>query len=121
MTSEQRHGREFDLVIYGATGFVGKLLSDYLARFAPSGVRIALAGRSQSKLVALRETLPSPANSWPIIVADADDEDALDSLAGRTKVVVTTVGPYLKYGLPLVAACARNGTTTPTSPVRRSS
>ena len=110
MTSEQRHGREFDLVIYGATGFVGKLLSDYLARFAPSGMKIALAGRSQSKLVALRETLPSSASSWPIIVADADDEDALDSLAGRTKVVVTTVGPYLKYGLPLVAACARNGT-----------
>jgi short subunit dehydrogenase-like uncharacterized protein len=101
--------REFDIVLYGATGFVGKLTAEYLAR-AGGDARIALAGRSQDKLVAVRETLGEKAQSWPLIAADASDPLSLNAMAARTQVVVTTVGPYLKYGLPLVAACAAAGT-----------
>jgi short subunit dehydrogenase-like uncharacterized protein len=101
--------REFDIVVYGATGFVGKLTADYLAR-AGGSARIALAGRSPGRLEAVRATLPESARSWPIITADAASPSSLDEMAARTQVVVTTVGPYSKYGLPLVAACAKAGT-----------
>ena len=107
MTSRDR---EFDLVLYGATGFVGKLTAEHLAVSAPSGARIALAGRSASKLDSLRSSLPAPANAWPVVVADAGDPAALASLARRARVVATTVGPYLWYGVPLVEACAEAGT-----------
>lgn len=110
MTSDSSSRRDLDLVVYGATGFVGKLLSDYLARYAPAGTRIALAGRSESKLTELRQNLPAAAREWPLIVADANDEDALAAMAKRTTAIVTTVGPYLKYGIAMVAACANNGT-----------
>ncbi|MDI9979310.1 saccharopine dehydrogenase NADP-binding domain-containing protein [Rhodococcus sp. IEGM 1307] len=103
-------GRELDLVIYGATGFVGRLLADYLARTAPEGVRIALAGRSQAKLEATRAALGPRAGDWPIVIADADDPVALAELASRTRVVATTVGPYAKYGAEMVAACVAAGT-----------
>ncbi|MDH6292802.1 short subunit dehydrogenase-like uncharacterized protein [Rhodococcus opacus] len=103
-------GRELDLVIYGATGFVGRLLADYLARTAPDGVRIALAGRSPAKLKATRSALGPRAADWPIVIADADDPVALAELASRTTVVATTVGPYAKYGTELVAACVAAGT-----------
>lgn len=101
--------REFDIVLYGATGFVGKLTAEYLAK-AGGDARIALAGRSPDKLLAVRETLGENARSWPIIAADASQPSTLNAMAARTQVVVTTVGPYLKYGLPLVAACAAAGT-----------
>ncbi len=101
--------REFDIVLYGATGFVGKLTAEYLAR-AGGDARIALAGRSQDKLLAVRETLGEKAQSWPLIAADASAAVDLNAMAEQTRVVVTTVGPYLKYGLPLVAACAAAGT-----------
>ena len=101
--------REFDIVLYGATGFVGKLTAEYLAK-AGGDVRIALAGRSQDKLLAVRDTLPDNAQSWPLLTADASQPSTLDAMAARTQVVVTTVGPYLRYGLPLVAACAAAGT-----------
>ncbi len=101
--------REFDIVLYGATGFVGKLTAEYLAK-AGGEVRIALAGRSQDKLLAVRETLGEAAQSWPLIAADASQPSTLNGMAARTQVVVTTVGPYIKYGLPLVAACAAAGT-----------
>ena len=110
MTAESATSREFDLIVYGATGFVGKLLSDYLARFAPAGTKVALAGRSEAKLIALRKGLPAPANQWPVIVADAADTAAMNAMAARATAIVTTVGPYLKYGIPLVGACAAQGT-----------
>ena len=106
MTSTQR---EFDIVIYGATGFVGKLTAQYLATVA-GDARVALAGRSTPKLLAVRESLPAAAQSWPLIEADAAKPSTLNDLAARTRVVITTVGPYTKYGLPLVAACAAAGT-----------
>jgi short subunit dehydrogenase-like uncharacterized protein len=102
--------REFDLVLFGATGFVGKLTAEYLLAAAPESARIALAGRSLDKLTAVREGLGPKAASWGLVVADSKDQTALDELAARTKVVVTTVGPYLRYGMPLVGACAKAGT-----------
>jgi short subunit dehydrogenase-like uncharacterized protein len=101
--------REFDIVLYGATGFVGKLTAEYLAK-AGSEARIALAGRSRDKLLAVRDTLGDKAQSWPLITADASQPSTLNAMAARTRVVVTTVGPYARYGLPLVAACAAAGT-----------
>jgi short subunit dehydrogenase-like uncharacterized protein len=101
--------REFDIVLYGATGFVGKLTAHYLST-AGGSARVALAGRSLDKLGAVRDTLPASARSWPLIVADASSPATLSAMAKRTRVVVTTVGPYTKYGLPLVAACAEAGT-----------
>lgn len=103
-------GRTHDVVVYGATGFVGKLLAAYLAQHAPAGTRIALAGRSRAKLEEVRRGLPRSAREWPLVVADAADEDALRLLAASTTVVATTVGPYLRYGLPLARACAEAGT-----------
>src|ERR1700736_6125430 len=101
--------REFDLVLYGATGFVGKLTAEYLAR-AGAGVRIALAGRSTDRLRAVRDTLGDAAADWPLLAADASQPSTLKAMAERTRVVVTTVGPYAKYGLLLVEACAAAGT-----------
>ncbi|WP_280265838.1 saccharopine dehydrogenase family protein [Nocardia wallacei] len=102
--------REFDLVLFGATGFVGKLTAQYLTQAAPAGARIALAGRSTEKLARVRDELGPAAAQWPLLVADSSDRATLDDLAARTKVVVSTVGPYLRYGLPLVQACAEAGT-----------
>lgn len=101
--------REFDIVVYGATGFVGRLTAEYLAR-AGGDARIALAGRTHDKLLTVRESLGSAAQEWPILTADASVQSSLDAMAARTQVVITTVGPYTRYGLPLVAACAAAGT-----------
>ncbi|HEV7147496.1 MAG TPA: saccharopine dehydrogenase NADP-binding domain-containing protein [Pedococcus sp.] len=106
-----RHGdRPYDIVVFGASGFVGRLLAQYLATHAPAGTRVALAGRSTAKLEAVRSELPAAAQNWPVLVADAADPQALATLAAATTVVATTVGPYLKYGLPLAKACAEAGT-----------
>jgi len=101
--------REFDLVLYGATGFVGRLTAEYLAK-AGGSARIALAGRSADKVRAVRESLGEAAQNWPIIEADAGSPASLLAMAARTQVVITTVGPYTRYGLPLVAACVEAGT-----------
>lgn len=106
-------GREFDVVLFGATGFTGGLTAEYLAAHAPNGCRWAIAGRSREKLVAVRERLveinPLCAE-LELLVADVTDRDSLRAVASRARVVVTTVGPYLRYGEPLVAACAEAGT-----------
>lgn len=109
MTSEQRT-RTLDVVVYGATGFVGRLVAEYLARSAPGGTRIGLAGRSIDRLERVRAELGPAAADWPLLRADAKDEQSLRDLVAATHVVATTVGPYAKYGLPLVAACAEAGT-----------
>ena len=101
--------REFDIVIYGATGFVGRLTAEYLAK-AGGSARVALAGRSPDKLAAVRASLGEAARDWPIVSADASSPASLEAMAARTRVVLTTVGPYSRYGLPLVAACAKTGT-----------
>lgn len=102
--------REFDVIVYGATGFVGELTARYLAEQAPDGTRIALAGRNETKLAAVRRRLPARASSWPLVIADSDSPAALDAMCARTQVVCTTVGPYLRYGENLVIAAATAGT-----------
>jgi short subunit dehydrogenase-like uncharacterized protein len=105
-----RTGRELDVVLVGATGFVGRLTARQLAEHSPSGLRIGLAGRSAERLEETRSALPPSARSWPMITVDVLDEGDAAALASRTKVVASTVGPYLRYGLPLVRACAASGT-----------
>jgi short subunit dehydrogenase-like uncharacterized protein len=107
MTQEQR---AHDIVVFGATGFVGKLLAAYLANNAPTGTRIALGGRSREKLEKTRADLPAAAKDWPLVTADSSDDDALRAMARDARVIATTVGPYRKYGLPLVDACIAEGT-----------
>lgn len=102
-------GPSYDLIVYGATGFVGKLIVEYLAEHAPADLSIALAGRSPAKLTAVRNSIPGAAD-WPLIRADSDDLLSLDRMAASTKVLISAVGPYYQYGLPVVAACAKNGT-----------
>jgi short subunit dehydrogenase-like uncharacterized protein len=101
--------RDLDIVIYGASGFAGRLTAEYLAK-AGTEARVALAGRSAEKLHATRQTLGTNAENWPLIVADLSDQAALTAMAARTRVVVSTVGPYNRFGLPVVAACAAAGT-----------
>ncbi|MFC5833098.1 saccharopine dehydrogenase family protein [Nonomuraea insulae] len=95
--------RPFDVVLFGATGFTGALTAAYLARAAGPGTRWALAGRDRGKL----ERLGLEA---PILLADATDPASLAGLARQTRVLATTVGPYVRHGEPLVAACADAGT-----------
>ncbi|HYP46533.1 MAG TPA: saccharopine dehydrogenase NADP-binding domain-containing protein [Propionibacteriaceae bacterium] len=102
--------RELDLVLVGATGFVGRLTARQLALQAPAGLRVALAGRSPERLGAVRETLGPAAADWPLLTVDVSGATAVAALAARARVVVSTVGPYLRYGLPLVQACAEAGT-----------
>lgn len=101
--------REFDIILYGATGFAGKLTAAYLAGESEQ-TRIALAGRSADRVQAVRAGLGPAAQSWPVVVADASSPSTLQAMAARTRVVISTVGPYSRYGLPLVAACAAAGT-----------
>ena len=105
--------RQYDLVLFGATGFTGGLTAEYLAAHAPATTRWALVGRNRSKLdaVAARLAAASPEAPKPdVVVADASDREAMRGVAESTQVVITTVGPYILYGEPLVAACAAAGT-----------
>jgi len=102
--------RTHDLVVYGATGFVGGLVAAYLAEHAPSGLRVALAGRSRARCEQVRSRLPGDARAWPVLEADSGDARSLAALATAARVLVTTVGPYARYGLPVVEACAQAGT-----------
>jgi short subunit dehydrogenase-like uncharacterized protein len=112
--SEQRRpqDREFDLVLFGATGFTGRLVAEYLVKKRPS-VRWALAGRSRDKLERVRDELSSvepSAKELPLVVGDSQDRSAMEDLARRTRVVCTTAGPYALYGSVLLGACADQGT-----------
>ena len=105
--------RQYDLALFGATGFTGGLTAEYLAANAPDGLRWALVGRNRAKLEAVRSRLAaaSPAAPEPdLLEADAADAGALAKVAESARVVITTVGPYALYGGPLVAACAAAGT-----------
>ncbi|MEU0371225.1 saccharopine dehydrogenase NADP-binding domain-containing protein [Streptomyces sp. NPDC006283] len=108
-----RAQRPYDIVLFGATGFVGALTAEYLARHAPADCRWAVGGRNRQKLEHLREQLAvvNPAcAALPLIEADAADTESLRELAASARVVATTVGPYVWYGEALVAACAEAGT-----------
>jgi short subunit dehydrogenase-like uncharacterized protein len=102
---------EFDLIVYGASGYTGRLVAEHLARRYGVGgaVKWAMAGRDAAKLAEVRDEIGAPPQT-PLVVADADDPAALDAMVRRAKAVVTTVGPYQLYGDALVAACAATGT-----------
>ncbi len=105
--------RPFDVVLFGATGFTGGLTADYLATHLPPEARLALAGRNQGKLEAVRDRLVDinpRLGDIALLHADSSDPASLTQVAESARVVITTVGPYLEYGEPLVAACAAAGT-----------
>ncbi|MDB4937172.1 MAG: hypothetical protein JWP87_4144 [Labilithrix sp.] len=108
--------REHDIVLFGATGFTGKLVAEYLAKHARQGgkgVRWAIAGRNAKKLEGVKRDLvaiDAALESLPILIADGHDEASLDALVPKTHVICTTVGPFGQHGRKLVAACARHGT-----------
>jgi short subunit dehydrogenase-like uncharacterized protein len=105
--SADQQARDFDVVLFGATGFTGGLTAEYLAQHAPAGLRWAIAGRNADKLEAVRGRLGGDVE---VLVADSSDPAALSDVARRARVVLTTIGPYLEHGGPLVAACAEAGT-----------
>ena len=102
--------REFDIIVWGATGFTGKLVAEYLYnKYSSNGaVRWAMAGRNQTKLEAVRAEVADETVS--LVLADSHDEASLNSMASRTKVICSNVGPFLKYGAKLVEACVNNQT-----------
>ncbi|PLW84012.1 saccharopine dehydrogenase [Kineobactrum sediminis] len=103
--------RELGIIVYGATGYTGRLVCEYLnTQYGVNGkVKWAMAGRSKDKLVAVRDEL-GIAGDIPLVVADAENPDSIKEMVGRTQVLLTTVGPYQLYGSDLVAACAAAGT-----------
>jgi short subunit dehydrogenase-like uncharacterized protein len=106
-----KSAKKFDIVVYGATGFTGRLVAEYLAAHyrGDGDLKWAMAGRSKEKLASVRDAIGAPADT-PLIVADASDAASLQAMVDQTKSVVTTVGPYLLYGNELLAACAASGT-----------
>lgn len=104
--------REFDIIVYGATGFTGRLVAEYLTQHyagRKDAPKWAMAGRSAVKLAEVRDLIGAPKDT-PLVVADASDPATLDAMAARATVILTTVGPYQLYGNELVAACVKAGT-----------
>ena len=102
--------REFDVVVFGATGYTGRLVAEHLLKtYGTAGaLKWAVAGRNADKLAEVRDLIAAP-SAMPLLFADANDQASLEALAARTRVVVSTAGPYQLYGSGLVAACAKNG------------
>src|ERR1700750_3415066 len=101
---------KFDIVVYGATGFTGQLVAEYLAAHykGDAGLKWAMAGRSKDKLATVRDAVGAP-KDLALIVADAADPASLKAMVEQTKSVITTVGPYMLYGNELLAACVAAG------------
>ncbi len=103
---------EFDIIVYGATGYTGRLVAEYLSNYHGSGQdapKWAMAGRNLTKLEEVRDEIGAPATT-PLVVANADNLGELEAMCRRTKVVITTVGPYQLYGDKLLTACVMTGT-----------
>ena len=100
--------KEFDIVVHGATGFTGRLVVEYLLSRRDTGLRWAMGGRSADKLAAVRDEIGAPGET-PLVVTDSADPASLAALMARTRLVLTTVGPYQLYGSALVQACAESG------------
>jgi short subunit dehydrogenase-like uncharacterized protein len=112
MSTSPSADRPFDVLLWGATGFTGRLVADYLARTAP-GLRWALGGRSQAKLEAVRDELAKEQGAlarMPLLLADADDPASLAAMVAQARVVCSTVGPFARHGKPIAAACVERGT-----------
>ena len=110
--SENNNQRSHDIVVWGASGFTGKLVTEYLyGNYGVGGeLRWAIAGRNQEKLDSLCADLGIESGSLPIVISDSFDAQSMQNLARDTRVVLTTVGPYAKYGSALVEACVSQGT-----------
>src|SRR5579871_2983273 len=108
---QMKSSSTFDIVVYGATGFTGQLVAEYLAAHYKNDASLkwAMAGRSLEKLASVRDAIGAPADT-PLIVADAGDAASLKAMIGQAKLVISTVGPYQLYGSELVAECAASGT-----------
>src|SRR3954463_5893407 len=102
---------KFDIVVYGATGFTGQLVAEYLAAHykADSQLKRAMAGRSKDKLASVRDAIGAPKDT-PLIVADASDPASLKAMVAQAKSVIAAVGPYQLHGSELLAACVNSGT-----------
>ncbi len=102
--------REFDVVIYGATGFTGRLVAEYLqSEYAGSDIKWAMAGRSADKLAAIRDEM-GISKDITLITANSDETASLNAMCARTRAIITTVGPYQLYGEPLITAAVNTGT-----------
>lgn len=111
MDSKPRSNKEFDMIVFGATSFVGQILCRYLVHeYTEPNFTWVMAARSESKLNALKSDLGEKAAGIPVIVADSGDEEAMLGLCLRAEVIISTVGPYALYGEKLVKACAETGT-----------
>src|SRR5713226_6524460 len=101
---------KFDIVVYGATGFTGQLVAEYLAAQykGDTSLKWAMAGRSEDKLATVRDAIGAPADT-PLIVADASDPASLKAMVAQARSVISTVGPYQLYGTELLAACVEAG------------
>ncbi len=98
--------REFDVILWGASGFTGRLVAEYFLSRYPDNLKWAMAGRNQQKLEEVRSAIGG--DHIPLVIADSMDRASLDQMTIRTKVICTTVGPYAKYGSELVASCIEN-------------
>jgi short subunit dehydrogenase-like uncharacterized protein len=110
MRKSNMSSSKFDIVVYGATGFTGQLVAEYLAAHykGDANLKWAMAGRSKDKLASVRDAIGAPVDT-PLIVADASDPASLKAMVGQTKCVISTVGPYQFYGNELIAACVASG------------
>lgn len=104
--------RQFDIILFGATSFVGEILTRYMLAQQPLNgeMKWAIAGRSPTKLNQLKLSLGDAAEALPIVVADTDNQASIDAMCGSTKVIASTVGPYALYGEPVIQSCAALGT-----------
>ncbi|MDB4260093.1 saccharopine dehydrogenase NADP-binding domain-containing protein [Porticoccaceae bacterium] len=112
MSTSEVSSKPYDLIVFGATSFVGQILSNYLVETIGVNGEIswAIASRSESKLAILKESLGDAASQLPVLIADSHDEASLQTLCSQTRVIISTVGPYALYGELLVKACAESGT-----------
>lgn len=101
--------KQFDVVLYGATGFTGRQTAQYFAQFAPEELRWAIAGRSKEKLIQIRQSLGPAAARVGLIVADSSRPESVETMVKSTRVLLTTAGPFALYGEPVVRACALHG------------
>lgn len=105
--------REHDIILWGATGFTGGLVAEYFAKNAGNGIKWALAGRSRERLEKVKSKLVSlnpDLDSLPLVIADSGDMESVESMTSSTRVVLSTVGPFIKYGTPVVEACLKSRT-----------
>jgi len=101
---------QYDVVLYGASGFTGRQTVEYFAKHAPPGIRWAIAGRNRQKLEIVRAEIGAPARHEDVLVADSRDHAAVDAVVARARILLNTAGPFALYGTPVVDACVRSGT-----------